>query len=57
MNYTVEDLGEGPSLVLDQTEARRVEKKFFETGFPPYLRVWMTATPVPYLKVLNPPLL
>ena len=32
---------------LDQTEARRAEKKFFETGSPaPYLRVWMTGLPL-----------
>ena len=34
-----------PPFFLDQTEARRVGKKFFETGPPPYLRVWMTAAP------------
>ena len=34
-----------PPLFLDQTEARRVGKKFFVTGPPPYLRVWMTAAP------------
>ena len=42
-------------LFLDQTEARRAEKKFFKTAPPslptptptPYLRVWMN----PYLKV------
>ena len=36
----------GPSLFLDQTEARRSEKKFFRDRLPPsYLRVWMTAPP------------
>ena len=42
-----------PPSFLDQTEARRAEKKiFFDTGQPPYLRVWMTARPPPsYLKV------
>ena len=44
-----------PHLFLDQTEARRAEKKFFETApppsLPPYLRVWMTGPPT-YLKVL-----
>ena len=44
------DPGEGPggpeppppSLILDQNEARRTEKKFFETGpHPPYLKVWI----------------
>ena len=29
VNSTVADLGEGPSSVLDQTEARRAEKIFF----------------------------
>ena len=37
--------GPGPPLFLDQTEARRAEKKIFETGLPPYLRVWMTGFP------------
>ena len=61
--FTVADPGEGPgrgqspTLFLDQTGARRAKKKFFkifwETGFPTYLRVWMTAPPpLPrYLKV------
>ena len=53
--FTVADPGEGPgrgqspTLFLDQTGARRAKKKFFkifwETGFPTYLRVWMTAPP------------
>ena len=34
-----------PPLFLDQTEARRVGKKFFETGPPPFIRVWMTLPP------------
>ena len=40
------------SLILDQTEARRVEKKIWRSAPapPPYLRVWVT-TPPPYLKV------
>ena len=42
--------GPGLPLFLDQIEARRAEKIFFETGLPPYLRVWMTPPP-PYLKV------
>ena len=33
-----------PLLFVDQTETRRAEKSFLETG-PPYLRVWMTALP------------
>ena len=43
-----------PPLFLDQTEARRVGKKFFETGPPPYLRVWMTAASA---SQYDPPLL
>ena len=40
-------------LFLDQNEAQRAEKNFFEAAPPPpYLRVWMTAPPSPpYLKV------
>ena len=46
----------GPPLFLDQNEARRAEKNFFETApSPPHLRAWMTANPPPppspYLKV------
>ena len=42
------DPGEGlegpePPLFLDQTEAQRAEKFFFETAPPNYLKVW-TAT-------------
>ena len=33
---SVVDPGEGPSLFLDQTEARRAEKKNFETAPPPF---------------------
>ena len=43
-----------PPLFLDQTEARRAEKNFWETT-PPYLRVWMTAPP-PLSEALDPPL-
>ena len=39
-----------PPLSLDQTEARRAEKIFFEAGPSSYLRVWMTRPPL-YLKV------
>ena len=39
VNSTVAELGEGASLVLDQNEARRAEKKNFDTSFPPYLGV------------------
>ena len=40
--------GAGPSLFLDQTEARRSEKFFFRDRLPPsYLRVWMTTPPPP----------
>ena len=39
------DPGEGPGarspLFLHETEAQRAEKKFFETGLPPYLKVWI----------------
>jgi len=35
-----------PSLFLDQTLVRRVEKKFLDTGLPAYLRVWMTRGPL-----------
>ena len=31
----------------EQAEARRAGKKKFESGRPPYLRVWMTALPPP----------
>ena len=43
------DPGEGPGapLFLDQNEARRAEKIFFEAASPPDLRVWMTAPPPP----------
>ena len=51
------DPGEGPEeptppLFLDQTKARRAEKKIGGPG-PPYLRIWMTAPSLPpsYLKV------
>ena len=38
--------GPAPTLLfLDQNEARRAEKKDFESA-PPYLRVWMTASPL-----------
>ena len=57
---SVADPGKGPGnlplpppLFLDQTEARRAEKKLFEDHPPPYLRVWMTPPP-PYLKVFIP---
>ena len=55
--YPVADLGEGrgppaPPLFLYQTETRRAEKIFLETGYPPCLRVWMTPPPsAPYLNV------
>ena len=48
--YALVDPGEGPGarspLFLDETEAQRAEKKFFETGLPPYLRVLMTGAPL-----------
>ena len=36
-------------LFLDQTEARRAEKKLFGDHPPPYLRVWMTPPPLPLI--------
>ena len=46
-----------PTLFLDQTEARRAEKKFFGDQAPLYLGIWMTAPPPLPLSVgLNPPL-
>ena len=39
-----------PHLLLDQTEARKAEKKNLRP-LPPYLMVWMTPPPPPYLKV------
>ena len=45
-----------PHLLLDQTEARKAEKKFFNTALP-YLMVWMTNPPPPPLSEgLDPPL-
>ena len=42
---------EARPLFLDQTKARRDEKKFLKTS-PTYLRVWMTGFPPSlYLKV------
>ena len=39
--------GAGHPLVLDQTETRKAEKLFLETGSPlPHLRVWRTWTPL-----------
>ena len=60
--FTVADPGEGPGgaaspLIFRLNWGRRAQKKFFkiflETGFPTYLRVWMTGPPpLPrYLKV------
>ena len=43
--------GPGHPLFLDQTETRRAEKNFFGDRPPSHLRVWMTWTPSPYLKV------
>ena len=59
-NTTVTDPGEGaegpaPPLSLDQTEARRTEKKLgggAATAPHPFLRAWMTSPlPPPHLKV------
>ena len=52
--------GPAPNLFLDQTEARRDEKKIFEDPPPPpppYLSVWMTAPSPAYLTSLDPALL
>ena len=46
--------GEG-HLLLDQTEARKGEKKNFKTA-PLYLMVWMTTPPPPLSEGLDPPL-
>ena len=40
----------GSPLFLDQTEARRAEKRKFHTGLSLYLKIWMTGPP-PYLTV------
>ena len=41
-----------PLLFLDQTEAQRQKKFFWETSPPPYLRFWMTGPPLdPALSV------
>ena len=42
-------------LFLDQTEARKAEKKILETELPPFIRVWMTGPPV-LSEGLDPPL-
>ena len=39
--------GRAPTLFIEQTEARRAEKKIFETAPPPYLRAWMIGAPSP----------
>ena len=39
-----------PPSFLGQAEARRAEKIFLETGYPPCLRVWMTPPPT-YLNI------
>ena len=50
---TVADPGEesGPPLFLDQTEARRAEKNFFETRPPHPLSQGLDGSSPPYLKV------
>ena len=48
--------GPGSPLFLEQTEVRRAEKNFLETGTPPsHLRVGMTLPP-PLSEELDPPL-
>ena len=48
----------GPLLFLDQTESRRrAEKNFLgDRPLPFYLRVWMTAPPIPLSQALDPAL-
>ena len=52
------DPGEDPPLFLDQTEAQRPKKKFFQDHpRPPYPRVWMMTSPLaPLSEGLDPPL-
>ena len=47
------DPGENPPLFLDQTEAQRAEKKFFQDHPPLYPRVWITAPPPPPLPLIR----
>ena len=42
--------GARPPLFLDENEAQRAEKFFFGGWTPLYLRVWMTAPPLPNLS-------
>ena len=54
IDVTVADPGEGPGepapLFLDQTEARRPEKKnLLETAPPPLISGWMTGAPHPLI--------
>ena len=39
--------GRAPTLFIEQTKARRAEKKKFETAPLPYLRAWMIGAPPP----------
>ena len=39
--------GRAPTLFIEQTEARRAEKNFFETTPLPYLRAWGIGAPPP----------
>ena len=53
------DPGEDPPLFLDQTEAQRPKKIFFQDPPPPppYPRVWMMTSPfAPLSEGLDPPL-
>ena len=52
------DPGEDPPLFLDQTEAQRPKKNFFQDHpRPPYPRVWMMTSPLaPLSEGLDPPL-
>ena len=42
------------TLYLDQTEAQRAKNIFWETGPILYLRVWMTAPPLPLSEGVDP---
>ena len=54
--FTMTDIGEGPGLFLDQTEAQRAKNNFGETASPPHQRVWMTGG-APLSQGLDPALL
>ena len=49
--------GRTPTLFIEQTEARRAEKNFFETAPLPYLRAWMIGAPPTFSESLDLPLI